>query len=267
MARSSKSAGKGDAVPDDVLDRLYGAPPDEFVAHRNAAARELKGAGRAAAADAVRALRRPAAPAAAINQAVRANPAQARALLDAAGDLRRAHEAMMAGDQDRGTLKAAAAAERQAVNALAATAAAHAPGGRPASPDLERRIRDTLEAVALDPEVRERFAAGRLEQAARAAGLAMDLSPAGAAAPARESRRGDDRVKRDEQRRLRELEAAVRRAEDAVERHGRAVEAAEAARARADSTLREARKDLGEAKADLRRARRSAQRAGDSAMA
>jgi hypothetical protein len=191
---------------------------------------------------------------------VRAEPALARALLDAAGELRRAHEAVMGGDADPGALKAAAAAERQAVNALAETAIKQAAAGRPASADVERRIRDTLEAVALDPDVRERFAAGRLEQDARAAGLPMDVAPAGRPAKPRK-RGGGDRAKRQAARELRKLEDAARRAQDAVDRRREEVEAAETARARADAALREARAGLKEAEAELRRARRAAERA------
>jgi chromosome segregation ATPase len=190
---------------------------------------------------------------------VRAEPAQARALLDTAGDLRRAHEAMIGGDADRDALKAAAAAERQAVNSLAATAAAKTTDGSPASADVERRIRDTLEAVALDPNVRERFAAGRLEKDARAAGLAMDVSTAGGKARPRK-RRDDDQAKRKAERERQKLEDSVRRAEETVERRRRDAEAAEVARERANATLRESRKRLNEAEADLRRARRAAER-------
>jgi hypothetical protein len=258
MAKPSKTR-KSDPIPDDVLDRLYGAAPAEFVAHRDAAARELRDAGDRAAADAVRALRRPSAPAAAINRAVRAEPAQARTLLDAAGDLRRAHEAVLGGDADPDALNAAAAAERQAVNSLAATAAANATGGRPPSADVERRIRDTLEAVALDPDVRERFAAGRLEKDARAAGLATDVSVAAGRSQPRK-RRGDDQAKRKAERELHKLEDAARRAEDKLERRRRDAAAAEVARERADATLREARERLDEAEADLQRASRAAER-------
>ena len=240
-----------------MLDRLYGAPPDEFVAHRDAAARELKQAGDDGAAKAVRALRRPNVPAAAINRAARAVPSQARALLDAAGELRRAHEAVMGGDAAPGALKAAAAAERQAVNALAETAIAGTAGGSPASADVERRIRDTLEAVALDPGVRERFAAGRLEKDARAAGLAMDIVPAGSPAKPRK-RGGDDQARQKAAREQRKLEDAVRRAQDALDRRREDVEAAELARERADAALREARKRLRAAEAELRQARRAA---------
>jgi hypothetical protein len=257
VAKRSKKAPTTGPIPSDVLDRLYGESPDDFVANRDAAAKELKDAGDKAAAEAVRALRRPSAPAAAINRAVRAEPAQARALLDAAGDLRRAHEAAMAGGTERDVLKAAAAAERQAVNALAATAVAQAAGGRSPSADVERRIRDTLEAVALDPEVRERFAAGQLDKDTRAAGLATDISVAAAGVQPRK-RRADTQDRREAARERQRLEKDIRRAEQAVERRRREAEAAKAARERADATLREARARLDQAEAELRRARRGA---------
>jgi len=256
MAKRPRAAGKSDPIPDDVLDRLYGQPPEEFVANRDAAAKELRDGGHRAAADAVRALRRPSAPAAAINRAVRADPAQARALLDAAGDLRRAHEAVMSGGGDRDAMRAATAAERQAVNAVAATAAGLTGGGAP-SADLERRIRDTLEAVALDPDVREQFAAGRLEKDARAAGLGPDF-PVTAPRPQPAKRGRQDQAKRKAEREWQKLQDAVRRAEQAVERRRREAGAAEQARERADAALKEARRRVREAEADLRRARKAA---------
>jgi hypothetical protein len=261
MAKRPKAAGKTNPIPDEVLDRLYGQPPAEFVSNRDATARELRGAGQRAAADAVRALRRPSAPAAAINRAVRADPAQARALLDAAGDLRRAHEVVIGGGGDRDAMKAATAAERQAVNAVAATALAGMTGGRPASADVERRIRDTLEAVALDPEVRERFAAGRLEQDARAAGLGTDVSVADRR-PQPGKRRGDDQAKPKARRDLQKLQDAVRRAEQTVERRKRDAAGAELARERADAAVNDARQRVDDAEADLRRARKAAERFG-----
>jgi hypothetical protein len=246
MARSSKASRSG-PIPNQVLDRLYGLPPEEFTAGRNAAAKDLKQAGDAEAARAVQALRRPTAPAAAINRAVRAEPEQARALLDAARDMRRAHEAIMGGKGDRETLRAAVAAERQAVGAVAATAAAES--GGEVSADVERRIRDTLEAVALDPQVRERFVAGTLESDARAAGLAADVVAA-APASAKPKRKADQ--ERAERRRL---EEAVRKAEAEVNRRRDEVDQAQSLRDRADAALREARKRLRESERELRRLR------------
>jgi hypothetical protein len=258
MPKRSKREPTGDPIPDDVLDRLYGAPPSEFVAKRDAAARDLKKEGDDEAAKAVKALRRPTAAAAGINRAVRAEPDQVRALLDAADDLRRAHEAVMQGKAERDALKAATSAERQAITALARTAATEAAGDRVASADLERRIRDTLEAVALDPGLRERFAAGRLERDARASTLAMDVPVTARPAPQRK-RRPDDRAKRKaDERELRKVRDALRRAEASVERRRRNVEKAETARERADAALRDAREELRAAEADLRAARKAA---------
>jgi len=247
-----------DPIPDEVLDRLYGAPAAEFVANRDAAARELKATGEVAAADAVRRLRRPTAPAAAINRAVRAKPAQARALLDAGADLRSAHEAVLAGDADREAVKAATGAERQAVNALAATAAGEGAGGRAASDDVGRRIHETLEAVALDPEVRKRFEQGRLEKEALATGLPLDVSVPGPSKKRPSKRAREAQEKKAAERDRRRRDDAVRRAEEMLERRLREVEASERARERADAILSEARERLKEAKADLRRARRAA---------
>jgi hypothetical protein len=251
-----------DPIPDEVLDRLYGAPAAEFVANRDAAARELKAAGHAATADAVRGLRRPTAPAVAINRAVRAEPAQARALLDAGADLRRAHEAVLAGDADREAVKAATGAERQAVNALAGTAARESAGGR-ASDDVGRRILETLEAVALDPKVRERFARGRLEKEARASGLPLDVPIPSPSRKRATKRATAAQAKRAAEQERRKREEAVRRAEEMLARRRREVEAGERARESADATLREARERLKEAKSNLRRARSAAERGKD----
>jgi hypothetical protein len=254
MARKEKSPEPPDPIPRKVLDRLYGVAPEEFVATRNAAAAELKQAGDSAGADAVRALRRPSAPAAAINRAVRDEPAQARALLDAGRDVRRAHEALLAGKGDSRSLKAATAAERQAVSSLARSAARGV--GGTVSADVERRIRDTLEAVALDQDVRDRFTAGRLERDARAAGLAAELL-AGRPAPARKVPATDRARAKAEQRERRRLEDAVRRAQATLETRRQEVADAERAREHADATLREARKRVKTAEANLRAARRA----------
>ena len=243
MAKSRKTEQRGSPVPEAVVDRLYGGPPADFVANRNAAAKELRDSGDRDGAHAVRALRRPTAPAAAINLAVRAQPAQVRTLLQAASDLREAHEAVLAGKADREDLRASVAAERRAVGALAATAAEAAGGGEP-SADLERRIRDTLEAVALDPEVRERFAAGRLETDARASTLAMDVPVAKGAPRARRPAKEDALAKRNAERERRKAQEAAERAQDVVDRRRTEVD--------------EARRRLKEAEAELQRARRAA---------
>jgi hypothetical protein len=244
MAKPRKTDADSPSIPEAILDRLYGGPADQFVANRDAAAKELRKGGDRAGADAVRSLRRPTGAAAAINRAVREEPAQARALLDAADELRGAHEAVLAGTANRDALKASVAAERQAVGALASTAAGAASRGASPSPELERRIRETLEAVALDPGVRERFAAGRLEQDARASTLAMDVPMPKGGARSRRPPREDALAKRNAERERRKAQEAAERAQELVDRRREEVD--------------EARRRLKDAEAELRRARRAA---------
>jgi colicin import membrane protein len=175
----------------------------------------------------MRALRRPNAPAGAINRAVRSDPAR-RALLDAAQDLRQAHEAVMGGSADRETLRAAVAAERQASGGARGDHAAAEAGGD-VSADRAASSRHARGGRARRA-VRRRFAAGTLRSDARAAGLAADLAPP-PRPPAPWERRGQAKAEQ-EQRRLAE---AVRRAEAEVERRREEVEAAERARERADA--------------------------------
>jgi hypothetical protein len=91
---------------DEVADRLYALPPEEFTSARNEAERELRQAGEREQADQVKALRKPSAAAGAVNRLVRNHGTQVEAFLDAAARLR---DAQFAG---KGDLGAAAQAER-----------------------------------------------------------------------------------------------------------------------------------------------------------
>ena len=69
---------------DETIDRLYGLPLAEFTGARNAAASELRKAGRREAADQVKALRKPTAAAAAVNRLVREHRSEVEQFLRAA---------------------------------------------------------------------------------------------------------------------------------------------------------------------------------------
>jgi uncharacterized membrane protein YgcG len=150
------------------LDRLYGLPDGEFTAARNDLARELKRAGDADGAEQVRALKKPSRPAAAINRAVRANRREAKRLLDAAAKLGEAQEKLLAGG-DRRDLAKAVERERAAVDKLMAAVEPELGAGTSAA--MATRARDTLHAVASDPELREELAAGRVVEDRAAVGL------------------------------------------------------------------------------------------------
>jgi hypothetical protein len=151
---------------DEVIDRLYGLPPEEFTQARNEAERELRKAGQRERADQVKALRKPTATAGAVNRLVRAHRSQVEGFLEAAARLR---DAQVAG---KGDLGAAAQAERAALAELVGL------GGE--------AIRPTLEAAAVDDGVARDLLAARLVREPEPAGFGTLLTyadPSSAKAP------------------------------------------------------------------------------------
>src|SRR3954469_17493941 len=153
---------------DERVARLYGLPLDEFTPERNALAADLRAAGDGQAAAQVKALRKPTAAAWAANQLVRAEPDLVEALLGAGGELRQAHRQAASG---RGAqqLRAAAEAERAAVEQLLARAPAVL--GQPLTPALMESIRNSLHAASSDDEARELVRSGTLTNPSRPVGL------------------------------------------------------------------------------------------------
>ena len=178
-------------MPDDLdeaFDRLYSLPTGQFTAARDALARELRTSGRRQEADAVRARRRPTAPAAAVNQLARAARDRVDALLDAARRLRDVQERLLVGRADRDELRSAADAERRALAALLAAAGELPEALSPAALD---KVRETLQAAATDDALRDAIARGRLEREAQPSGAwggitleddAADAQPSGISA-------------------------------------------------------------------------------------
>src|SRR5919202_1156757 len=93
----------------DDADDLYGLALDAFVPDRDALAKRLRADGDRAAADEVKALRKPSVAAWAVNQAVRSQPKAARALWDAGDALIAAQDDLLAGRGDAAGLPAASA--------------------------------------------------------------------------------------------------------------------------------------------------------------
>src|SRR5581483_2770373 len=163
---------------DEAADRLYGLPLDEFTAARNEAAKELRGRGLGAEADEVKALPKPTAAAWALNQLTRRRHADLDEFLDLAASAR---DAQLGG--------ASAAEAREAVKAMRtvlerlATAAREEVGGKP-SEAVVTRIRQSLEAAAVDDRAAEELRQGRMAKELEPAGfgtLAAHAKPAGKA--------------------------------------------------------------------------------------
>lgn len=257
-------------LPDADIDRLYGLPLDEFVAHRDALAKKLRGDGDKDAATAAKALRKPTAGAWALNQAVRRRRGETDALLQAGERLRAAHASLLAGG-DRAELRAAMNDQRELAAALADCAEAIASETGKSGPALKERVRATLHAAALDDDVREDLARGRLVREREAVGLGAAFSvPAGAsegrrAGPReptkRESKRSADRAKAE--RRLEEAQAALDEAEEAAEEASTRVAEARAALSEAEAARRDATRLVRDRKKERAKRERAFRRLQD----
>jgi hypothetical protein len=237
---------------------LYGLPLEEFTPARNALAAELKAEDDREGAAAVRALRKPSRAAWAVNRLVRSEPELVEALLGAGGELRQAHRQAASG-QGAEQLRAAADAERAAVERLIARAP-EVLGAAPA-PALADAMRNTLHAASSDDEARELVRQGRVVEAMRPIGLgpAPAAPRAGrATAPARDADRAQAEAERQaREERARQLKGA--RAEEAA--HRREVDAAQRSLERAEEALTRARDAMDAATERAKDARRRARTA------
>jgi len=236
------------AAPDgSPIDALYALPPEEFVAARDALAKDLRGRKDRAGADAVRALRRPSVPASLVNQLVRREPQQLKRLLAVGGRLRKARSA----DETR----SAAAQERELTSALLKAARRLAPDA-PAA--VFERVRETLHAAVADPDTASEVAGGRLDRERRFVGFGFDAPLTVSEPPRRAAKskspseqekqaavKADARAKAEADAERRKLDQAIRSAERQVKAaekaHGSTVkhrERAEAAEHEAADALR-----------------------------
>jgi hypothetical protein len=242
-------------------DELYGAPPEEFVARRDAMAKELRKGGDRAGADAVKKLRKPSVAAAAVNRLAREASDEVAGLLAAGEALRQAQ----LGGGDRDAIRSAARDEREAVEGLVSRA------GK-LSPAVAVEVRSTLHAAAVDEEARDLIRRGALTEGRQASGVAaMTPMPAskkqadkggqeakprakGGAKAAAERKRAEAERKKAARERVKAARAALREAEkgaNAAERERQSVakelERADQALEAAQAEVEARRRDLDDA--------------------
>src|SRR3954470_1894893 len=178
-ATASRTSPSSPSVPPMDVDELYRAPFDEFIARRDALAKQLRKDGKRDEADAVKKLKKPALSAWALTQL----PSDAlEGLLGAGAALRQAR----GGD----TLRDATREERAAVDDIASQATALLrQAGHTVTDKTAGEIRDTLHAAALDDEAREELAAGRLVAPHTAVGVFGGAASAGTPAPKKKQKK------------------------------------------------------------------------------
>jgi predicted nucleic acid-binding Zn-ribbon protein len=222
--------------------RLYGLPATEFTAARNARAKELRRKDPELAA-AVAKLPKPTAAAGAVNQLVREDPSEVRALVQSGKRLREAQEHAVTGK--RGASLADAIQEhRAALERVQRELRRRKLSG----PTLEKAVQ-SVRVASLDPELQPLLERGTLHEDLAAAGFGLDpgLVPAKRKANAQKPAPPGAAAKKREQR----LRAAREQ-----------LQAAEAALDEARSRAKAAQRDLERAAADVERAQRAVDAAG-----
>lgn len=248
--------------PHEIADELYGAPFDEFIARRDAAAKELRREKRREEADAVKALRKPSLSAWGVNRLVREDRDTVDGLLAAGAALRQAK----GGD----ALRDATRDEREAVAELTErTVALLCEAGHGVTDKTRSELRDTLHAAALDDDTRALIERGRLVEPRQALGFG-GLGGFGAAtaapAPARAKRASKKAAAKEPAPEAEQDGRAARR--EAIAAARAALRDAEAAVRERERELRGADREVDERERELAEAGKAletAQRAADVA--
>jgi hypothetical protein len=274
---------------DDVIRRMYEAPPDGFVAARTAAVAEARKAGDKEAAKRLGALRKPTVAAWVVNLLALRRPDMIDELVELATALRSAQRGLKGGE-----LRDLTAQRRKIVTALVNAARKLAVDEDPQMSGAKlplSEVEATLTAALAEPEIAEQVRTGRLIRAATYAGFGEvprprlrlitaddDAAPADAqeqaepepAAPSTKDRAAEERRRRQRADRRRELkrelsaaQAAESRAEAQLERAERAERDAGQRVEDLEAELAELERRRTEAVADVSRrklARRTAER-------
>ena len=219
--------------------KLYALPRAEFTAARNARARALKADDPELAA-AVAALPKPSLAAAALNDLVREDPSEVRALVQSGRRLRTAQEAAVAGKKG-GDLNEAIAEHRRALDRVLRDLRRRRLGAA----TLEKATR-TLRVASLDPDLWPLLERGLLHEDLTAAGFGLDPGLVVVkrprqtkTAPKQPDRRAEERRRRARER-LRRAEATLAEAEERVRSAQRDAKRAAAEVERARKALEEA---------------------------
>ena len=162
-----------DAAVGDVADELYGAPPEEFVARRDEAARAAKRDGDKALADAIGRLRKPTTAAWVVNLVVRDDPSLADGLRALGDALREAQDQL-----DGSALRELGKQRRELVAALVARGRKlAAAAGHKLGESVRQEVDTTFTAALADPQVAREVTSGRLVVAREFVGFGSQVAP------------------------------------------------------------------------------------------
>jgi hypothetical protein len=224
------------------VDALYGLPLEEFTKARNALADELRSQGDREAANRVKALAKPTTAAWAVNQVMRTQPKDARALLSAGERLRGVHADVATGNASAQELRDAVEAEREVVGRLRKAASGLIDNrGRGLSESMLERVAQTLHALSADSAVRSVADITRLPSERRVSSMGSFAAPSGKSRQRKSGRRRVD-------------PAQVRKARERLRRAEQEARDLRSSRTRAAKTTSSAERALVSAREEMRKA-------------
>lgn len=228
---------------------LYGLPLERFVPERAALAKALRSAGERERAAEVSGLRKPSVAAWAVNQLVRTQRRDIAELFDAGDQLQRAQSELLAGRGDGNSLREAADRERALVDQLTNTAQGLLSSeGHELSTTMLERVRDTLQAAALDVDARTQVADGCLVRELHHVGIGAGGLAAGAPKKSSANKQAA---------RVKAARKAADDAERAADHAARRLDAAQQRRDRAAQVLEQAEAELADARREAEQAKRA----------
>lgn len=233
-------------------DDLFALDPADFVAARDALAKELRAAGATADAAAVKKLRRPAVPVWALNEVARTESSKIDAFLDAAVAARRAQSEVLGG-ADASVLRDAMSDRRRALESVTASARRVIEESGRSGSTYERELDTMLAALAASDTHDDELRRGALTDVSTADADEDVFAQLAASMPAARERASDKRAKpKQDSSRLRaarerlsldradatEAASVLKDAQAALTSAQRAVDAAERDLRRAESAVR-----------------------------
>lgn len=252
----------------DVAHELYGMPPEDFTAARDARSKQARTDGDRDLAAAIKGLHRPSSAAWAVNALVRAHPDEVDQLLDLGNALREAQETL-----DGAELRALDKQQRRVLAAIRRQAqAVVADAGHRMSEPVARQVEATLKAGMADPDAATAVRSGMLVRDLESTGFGpVDLDGAVSVAGLadRASTAAGVRTKTQAEprgtRHGRPADSARGDARDDDAR--RASDRRDATRRREEARREEARRREEERRAEERRAAEEAASEADAALA
>jgi DNA repair exonuclease SbcCD ATPase subunit len=236
----------------EIAEALYGLVPDEFTEARTRAEKDARAAGDRDLATQVKALRRPAVPAWAVNQLVRERGDLVHQVV-ALGESLREAQSLLQGN----ALRELTRQRRRLVAAVTAQVKEVAEGhGQRLSDAATRQVEETLQAAMADPRAAEALSSGLLAQPLSSTGLESlaevlavpleETSPGPSGPPTLTVVQDDERPLREAEERVEQAGKAVRKATKARDGVRKKREKAQAKVLQLEAELEELRRQVAE---------------------